>query len=97
MLFHVHMVTRVPYGMDPETLADLQAKERAHGAPLQENGTWRHLWRVSGKYENISVFNVSGPGELHEILTGLPLYQFMDITVTALSHHPGSVLPDDGA
>ncbi len=34
MLFHVHMATHVPPDtMDAETLAALQAKERAHGAP----------------------------------------------------------------
>jgi muconolactone D-isomerase len=97
MLFHVHMATHVPDGMDPETLAGLQAKERAHGAPLQEDGRWLHLWRVAGKYENVSVFDVDGPDELHEILSGLPLYSLMDLTVTALSHHPGSIKPDDTA
>jgi muconolactone D-isomerase len=96
MLFHVHMATHVPDGMNADTLAALQAKERAHGAPLQESGTWRHLWRVAGKFENISIFDVADPDELHEILSGLPLYSLMDISVTALSHHPGSVRADVG-
>ena len=95
MLFHVHMATHVPDTMDADTLAALQAKERAHGAPLQESGVWRHLWRVAGKYENISIFDVSGPDELHDILSGLPLHPYMNVSVTALSHHPGSIKHDD--
>jgi muconolactone D-isomerase len=54
-----------------------------------------HLWRVAGKYANVSIFAVDGPAELHEILNSLPLYPFMEIEVTALCHHPGSLKPDD--
>ncbi len=58
---------------------------------LQLQHKWTHLWRVVGKYTNISIFNVESPAELHEILNSLPLYPFMEIEVTALCQHPGSL------
>jgi muconolactone D-isomerase len=39
------------------------------------------------------VFKVNDPAELHEVLNSLPLYPFMEVEVTALCHHPGSLEP----
>jgi muconolactone D-isomerase len=46
---------------------------------------------VAGKFSNISVFDVKDPAELHEVLNSLPLYPFMEIEVTPLCKHPGSL------
>ena len=59
------------------------------------DGKWRHLWRVSGHYANVSVFDVANHDELHEILTSLPLFPFMTMKVTALCRHPSSIRDDD--
>ena len=50
-----------------------------------------HLWRVVGQYSNISVFDVSGTDELHDILWNLPLFPFMTISVTPLTEHPSAL------
>jgi len=91
MMFHVQMAVRIPYGMDPEVLARLNAEEHERAKALQEDGKWVHLWRVAGKFENVSVFEVDDPGELHDLLSSLPLYPFMEITLTALTRHPGAI------
>jgi muconolactone D-isomerase len=93
MLFHVYMTVRIPYGTDPEIITKLSVDEHAHAKELQEQGKWLHLWRVAGKFANVSVFKVRDPGELHEILSSLPLYPFMEVEVTTLCHHPGSLEP----
>jgi muconolactone D-isomerase len=49
--------------------------------------------RLEVKYANISIFDVGSPAELHEILNSLPLYPLMEVEVTALCHHPGSLEP----
>ncbi|WP_084402471.1 muconolactone Delta-isomerase family protein [Cupriavidus sp. amp6] len=39
--------------------------------------TWMvmpHLWRVVGRYSNVSVFDVESNDELHELLSSLPLF-----------------------
>ena len=59
MLFHVRMDVAVPYDLDAEVRAELVAHERARAEELQRAGTWVHLWRVVGKYSNISIFEVT--------------------------------------
>jgi muconolactone D-isomerase len=50
---------------------------------------------VAGRYSNLSIFDVSGAQELHEILSNLPLFPFMTIRVTPLCRHPSSIRDDD--
>ncbi len=92
MLFHVNISVRVPHGVDPGTIKQLSAKEHERAAELQRQGKWLHLWRVAGKWANVSIFKVDSPGELHEILESLPLHPFMEVEVTALCRHPGSLV-----
>jgi muconolactone D-isomerase len=91
MLFHVHIDIRIPRDLDPEALRELQEHEHERATELQLQGKWTHLWRVAGKFSNVSVFDVEDPAELHEVLNSLPLYPFMEIEVTALCKHPGSL------
>ncbi len=91
MLYCVHMDVRVPPGTDPALLDRLKAEEKAQSQALQRSGKWRHLWRVAGRYANISVFDVASHDELHAILSGLPLFPFMEIGVTPLSQHPSAI------
>jgi muconolactone D-isomerase len=91
MLFHVRMDVAVPHDLDPEVRAELVAREKDRAQELQRAGTWVHLWRVVGKYTNISVFDVDSSDELHEILWSLPLFPFMEVEVTALTHHPSAL------
>ena len=91
MLFHVNIAVRIPYDADPEKINNLSAQEHERAKELQQQGKWLHLWRVAGKYANVSLFDVDSPAELHEILSSLPLYPFMEVEVTALCHHPGSL------
>ena len=93
MLFHVTITVRIPHDADPEEIQKLSASEHERAKELQLQRKWIHLWRVAGKYANISVFDVESPAELHEILNSLPLYRFMEVEVAALCHHPGSIDP----
>lgn len=95
MLFHVEMDVRLPPDMPPDMAAELKMTERTRSHELQRTGKWRHLWRVAGRYANVSVFDVESPAELHEILSTLPLFPYMEITVTALCRHPSSIHEDD--
>lgn len=93
MLFHVYMTVQIPHDADPESIKQLSEEEHERARELQQQGKWLHLWRVAGKYSNVSVFKVADPGELHEVLNSLPLYPYMEVEVTALCHHPGSLEP----
>lgn len=91
MLFHVRMDVRIPLDLDPDVRADLVARERAYSQELQRSGTWTHIWRIVGEYSNFSIFDVAGNDELHDLLSGLPLFPYMDIHVTPLATHPSDV------
>jgi muconolactone D-isomerase len=91
MLFHVGITVRIPHGADADEIQKLSAREHERAKELQLQRKWLHLWRVAGKYANISVFEVDSPAELHEILNSLPLYPFMEVEVTALCRHPGAL------
>lgn len=95
MLYCVQMDVRIPYDLDSSKANTLKAEEKTRAQELQRAGNWVHLWRVAGRYANVSVFDVSNPQELHDILSTLPLFPFMDISVTPLCRHPSSIHPDD--
>jgi muconolactone D-isomerase len=95
MLFHVQMDVRLPHDLLPDKADALKKVERERAQELQHQGKWRHLWRIAGRYSNVSIFNVSGTEELHDILSTLPLFPFMEITVSALCRHPSSIRADD--
>ena len=95
MLFQVEMDVNIPLGFDAEEAARLKAAEKARFQELQRTGTWRHIWRVVGRYANVSIFDVGSNSELHDILMSLPLYPFMTIRVTPLCRHPSSLHDDD--
>jgi muconolactone D-isomerase len=94
MLFHVRMDVSIPQDLEADERQRLLTAEKALAQDLQRAGTWVHLWRVVGKYSNISVFDVATNDELHEVLWSLPLFPYMQIQVTALADHP-SALPHD--
>lgn len=91
MLFHVTMDVHLPHDLDPEVRADTLAREKAYAQDLQRQGKWRHIWRVVGKYSNVSIFDVGSTDELHEILWNLPLFQYMTVQVTPLCPHPSAI------
>jgi muconolactone D-isomerase len=91
MLFHVRMDVRLPHDLDADERADIVAREKVYAQDLQRAGKWPHLWRVVGEYANISIFDVDSSDELHELLSGLPLFPFMDIKVMALATHPSDI------
>lgn len=95
MLFHVQMDVRIPHDADPQRIEGLKAAEKARSQELQRQGKWRHLWRIAGQYRNVSVFDVEGAAELHEIMMSLPLFPYMEVTVTPLCRHPSSIHDDD--
>ncbi|WP_431221924.1 muconolactone Delta-isomerase [Serratia sp. L9] len=95
MLFKVEMIVKLPVDMPKEIADDIKLREKQYSQELQTQGKWRHIWRVAGSYANVSIFDVAGNAELHDILSALPLYPYMEIRVDALCRHPSSIREDD--
>ncbi|QIZ37336.1 muconolactone Delta-isomerase [Saccharopolyspora sp. ASAGF58] len=94
MLFHVRMDVHIPHDIDAATRADLIAREKAYSQQLQRAGKWPHLWRIAGEYANFSVFDVDSVDELHELLSGLPLFPYLTVKVTPLATHPSKIVAE---
>ena len=95
MLYHVRMDVLISTDMDANKVKELKATEKALSQKLQEQGKWRHIWRIAGQYSNFSIFDVESNEELHDIMMSLPLYPYMKVEVTPLLRHPSSVRSDD--
>ncbi|NRO99379.1 muconolactone Delta-isomerase [Paraburkholderia sp. NMBU_R16] len=95
MLFHVRMDVNLPADMPADVADEIKARERAYSQALQRSGKWRHIWRLAGEYANYSVFDVESNSELHDILSRLPLFPYMKISVTPLCRHPSSIRDGD--
>lgn len=91
MLYHVHMQVDLPADLGPQIRDDLVGREKAYSQELQRAGKWPHIWRVVGEYANYSIVDVDTNDELHQILSGLPLFPYMTIRVTPLATHPSDV------
>jgi muconolactone D-isomerase len=62
------MDVTLPRDMDPGERAKALAQEKAYSQRLQRAGKWAHIWRVAGRYANLSIFDVADNSELHDIL-----------------------------
>lgn len=91
MLFKVEMTVNIPSSLPAAQAEEIKAKEKAYSQQLQREGKWLHIWRVVGQYANVSLFEVKDNQELHAILTGLPLFPYMEISVQPLCEHPSSI------
>lgn len=91
MKFLVRMDVNIPTDMPAEQAAEIKATEKAYSQKLQSEGKWPEIWRVVGAYTNYSIFEVDSNDELHDLISNLPLFPYMDIEVTALAKHPSDI------
>ncbi|MBI0539695.1 muconolactone Delta-isomerase [Roseomonas sp. KE2513] len=91
MLFHITMEVNLPPDMPKAEADDIKAREKAYAQELMRRGKWPHIWRVAGRYANVSIFDAADNDELHALLSGLPLFPYMDIRVTPLARHPSAL------
>lgn len=88
MEFLVRIAVNLPSDIDPEERARLLAAETARGRELLASGSLRRIWRVPGRTANVSLYDVADATELHGLLSSLPLFPYLDITVEPLAEHP---------
>jgi muconolactone D-isomerase len=86
VIFLVRSTIR-PGSTDHPEWRELLEKERRDGRALHESGKIRGLWRVPGRYEAVTIFDVESVEALDKLLWSLPLWKFMDIHVEPLAEH----------
>lgn len=71
----------------------LLGEERERGRELIADGSISHIWRLPGTYGNVGIWSATTATHLHQNLSSLPLFPWMQLTVTPLAHHPLSDQP----
>jgi muconolactone D-isomerase len=73
----------------PDEIRDrLRKGERERAQELRDAGILKRLWRVPGRNATVGVYEADDPAALHDALTSLPMWKWMDVTVEALATHP---------
>ncbi len=88
MEFLVHIDITLPEGLPEERRRELLAAEHGRGRELIDQGVLVRIWRLPGRFANLSLYRAADATELHAALTSLPLWPYMDIQVEALAVHP---------
>jgi muconolactone D-isomerase len=88
MEFLVHISIVIPQDMPDDERQRRYDAETRQAAALASAGQLVRLWRVPGRTANWGLWRARDATELHQALTSLPLWPFMDIEVTPLAEHP---------
>jgi muconolactone D-isomerase len=79
--------------MEQERRDELVRAETSRGKELIASGHVKRIWRVPGRWSNISLYDVRDATELHALLQSLPLWPWLDISAEALAQHPLEAAP----
>lgn len=84
----VHIEVNWPPDGDEELKAKLVDAERARAQELIAEGIICRLWRVPGRWANWGVWRAASADELHQALSSLPFFPWLDVEVFPLAVHP---------
>lgn len=88
MEFLVRTENLLPADTPDETRERLRAAERARARELRDAGVLKRLWRVPGRDATVGLYEAEDPAALHDAVSSLPMWRWMDVTVEALATHP---------
>ncbi|AIJ22924.1 MULTISPECIES: muconolactone Delta-isomerase family protein [Amycolatopsis methanolica group] len=88
MEFLVRTENRLPADTPGQTRDQLRKAERERAMELRADGVLKRLWRVPGRNATIGLYEAEDPAALHDALTSLPMWPWMDVTVEPLATHP---------
>lgn len=93
MQFLVRLSTTLPLTMTEPVRRELLAAEGRRGAELVADGVLEAIWRLPGRLANVGIWQCADAAELHDALTSLPLWPYMEVSVEALAAHPLTTTP----
>lgn len=88
MEFLVRTENRLPAGTPDEERDKLRKAERERAQELRDAGILKRLWRIPGRNATVGLYEVGDPAELHDALTSLPMWKWLEVSVEALATHP---------
>jgi muconolactone D-isomerase len=97
MEFLVEFEVTVP---DEAPASEVEARNRAEAsaaARLVDQGHLLRLWKppvAPGETKALGLYRADSEAQLTDLLRALPLYDWMNITVTPLEAHPNDPIPE---
>ena len=88
MEFLVRIEVRLPPDMPQAEREALLAAEAVRGRELIAEGLLVRIWRVPGRFANVSLYQAEDATAVHAAVSSLPLWPWMDVRVEALARHP---------
>lgn len=88
MEFLVRTTNNLPPDTPEERRLELLEAERARAAELREAGVLKKLWRVPGTRSSIGWYEAADATELHDAISSLAFFPWMDVAVEPLATHP---------
>jgi muconolactone D-isomerase len=91
MDYLVDFTTTVPDGTSAVEVEQRSTGEGTRVAELAEQGHALRVWKPipdDGRWRAIGLYRAADDAELQMVLESLPLYPWMEITITPLGEHP---------
>jgi muconolactone D-isomerase len=91
MEFLVQFDLDIPDGVPESKIEDLKRKEAAAAKSLADQGNLVRLWNAStenGPTTVLGIYRAGSKVELEALLVALPLYEWMETSITTLTQHP---------
>ena len=93
MEFLVEFEVHVPDGAQASEVEVRKSAEASAAARLVDEGHLVRLWKPPGETKALGLFRADSEAQLAGLLGALPLYDWMNITVTTLEAHPNDPVP----
>jgi muconolactone D-isomerase len=88
MEFLVNIKFVWPDSIGEEKRKELREREVKMAGELAKKGHLVRMWRVVGRRENWGLWRAKDATEMHAILSSLPIWPYMDVSVHAMAVHP---------
>ena len=91
MEFLVEFEINVPDGAPESEVRDRENAEASAASKLADQGHLVRVWKVpvaSGQGGTLGLYRAVSQKQLDGLLEALPLYEWMDVTITRLEPHP---------
>jgi muconolactone D-isomerase len=89
MEFLVRQNNRMPPDEESQRLREkLRPEERRVAQQLREAGILKRLWRVPGTQHAIGLYEAEDVTALHDALSSLPMFPWLEIEIQPLAVHP---------
>jgi muconolactone delta-isomerase len=90
MEFLVEFDLKIPAGSLESEIKDREKAEASAAAKLADDGNLIRLWKlpVAGGTTPLGLYRADSRAQLEGLLRALPLYDWMQVTVTPLEPHP---------